>query len=97
MDYNKMNCCEAGCAVPVQAGRAENVTLTEMQKKSTEMSDEILSMVHRLSVYFFGPENMKPEEKRPMPDCFLNDLSLHIQMQDETLNMLNKMIDKLGA
>ena len=40
---------------------------------------------------------MKPEEKRPMPDCFLNDLSLHIQMQADTLNMLNKMIDKLGA
>lgn len=97
MDYIKMNCCEAGCAVPVQAGQAENETLTAMQQRSTAMSDEILSMVNRLSVYFFGPETMKPEEKRPMPDCFLNDLSLHIQMQASTLDMLHKMIDKLGA
>ena len=97
MDYNKMNRCEAECCVPVQAGQAANETLTEMQKKSTAMSNDILSMVNRLSVYFFGPENMKPEEKQPIPDCFLNDLSLHIQMQSETLNMLNKLIDRLGA
>lgn len=97
MDYNKMNRCEAECCVPVQAGQAANETLTEMQKKSTEMSDEILSMVNRLSVYFFGPENMMSEEKRTMPDCFLNDLSMHIQMQTSTLDMLHKMIERLGA
>ena len=97
MDYNKIPCREGDCGVPVQAGQVENVTLTEMQKKSTAMSNDILSMVNRLSVYFFGPENMKQEEKQPIPDCFLNDLSLHIQMQADTLNMLNKMIDKLGA
>lgn len=94
MDYNKMNCGEGECALSAQA---REDTMAVMQQRSTAMSDEILSMVHRLSVYFFGPENMKPEEKRTMPDCFLNDLSLHIQMQAETLNMLNKMIDKLGA
>ena len=94
MDYNKIPCCDSGCAVSAQA---REDTMDVMQQRSTAMSDEILSMVNRLSVYFFGPENMKPEEKRPMPDCFLNDLSLHIQMQADTLNMLNKMIDKLGA
>ena len=94
MDYNKIPCREDECAVSAQA---REDTMAVMQQKSTSMSDEILSMVHRLSVYFFGPENMKPEEKRPMPDCFLNDLSLHIQIQADTLNMLNKMIDKLGA
>lgn len=94
MDYNKIPCCEGERAVSAQA-REE--TLAAMQQRSTAMSDEILSMVHRLSEYFFGSENMKSEEKRPMPDCFLNDLSLHIQMQADTLNMLNKMIDKLGA
>lgn len=96
MDYNKIPCRESECAVSAQA-REE--TLTAMQQRSTEMSDEILSMVRRLSVYFFGPENMKPEEKQPMPvpDCFLNDLSFHIQMQASTLDMLHKMIDKLGA
>lgn len=94
MDYNKIPCREGECAVSAQE---REDTMAVMQQRSTAMSDEILSMVHRLSVYFFGPENMKPEEKRPMPDCFLNDLSLHIQMQAETLNMLNKMIDKLGA
>lgn len=94
MDYNKIPCCDSECAVSAQA---REDTMAVMQQRSTAMSDEILSMVNRLSVYFFGPENMKPEEKRPMPDCFLNDLSLHIQMQADTLNMLNKMIDKLGA
>ena len=94
MDCNKIPCREGECAVSEQA---REDTMAVMQQRSTAMSDEILSLVHRLSVYFFGPENMKPEEKRPMPDCFLNDLSLHIQMQAETLNMLNKMIDKLGA
>lgn len=94
MDYNKIPLREGECAVSEQA---REDTIAVMQQRSTSMSDEILSMVHRLSVYFFGPENMKPEEKRPMPDCFLNDLFLHIQMQADTLNMLNKMIDKLGA
>lgn len=93
MDYNKIPCREGECAVSAQA-REE--TLTVMQQRSIAMSDEILSMVRRISMYFFGTENLKPEEKRPMPDCFLNDLSLHIQMQADTLNMLNKMIDRLG-
>ena len=61
------------------------------------MSNDILSMVNRLSVYFFGPENMKPEEKQPIPDCFLNDLSWHIQTQASTLDMLYKMVERLGA
>ena len=94
MDYNKIPCREGECAVSAQL---REDTMAVMQQRSTGMSDEILSMVHRLSVYFFGPENMKSEEKRPMPDCFLNDLSLHIQMQAETINMLNKLIDRLGA
>ena len=97
MDYNKIPCREGECAVPVQAGQVENVTLTEMQKKSTAMSNDILSMVNRLSVYFLGPENMKPEEKQPIPDCFLNDLSWHIQTQASTLDMLYKMVERLGA
>ena len=94
MDYNKIPCREGECAV---SEPLREDTMAVMQQRSTGMSDEILSMVHRLSVYFFGPENMKSEEKRPMPDCFLNDLSLHIQMQAETINMLNKLIDRLGA
>ena len=94
MDYNKIPCCEGECAAPAQA-REE--TLAEMQQKSTAMSDEILSLVHRLSAYFFGSENLEPEEKRAMPDCFRNDLSLDILTQTCTLDMLHKMVERLGA
>ena len=94
MNYNTMNCCEAECSGEVSE---RELTLAEMQQKSTAMSDEILSMVHRLSAYFFGHENLKPEEKRAMPDCFRNDLSLDILTQTCTLDMLHKMVERLGA
>ena len=94
MDCNKIPCFDGKIAASAQA-REE--TLAEMQQKSTAMSDEILSLVHRLSAYFFGPENLKQDENRAMPDCFRNDLSLDILTQTCTLDMLHKIVERLGA
>lgn len=94
MDCNKIPCFEGKIAASAQA-REE--TLAEMQQKSTAMSDEILSLVHMISAYFFGSENLEPEEKRAMPDCFRNDLSLDILTQTCTLDVLHKMVERLGA
>lgn len=94
MDYNKMNCCEAECSGEVSE---RDLTLIGMQQKSTAMSDEILSMVRRISMYFFGPEDMKTEEKRPMPDCFRSDLEQDLQLQSMTIDVLMRMFARIGS
>lgn len=94
MDYNKNACFEGACDVsePVRES-----TLTEMQQKSTAMSEEILSMTRRISHHFFGIDNQELEEKNPVPECFRNDLGLDLQMQCKTIDVLQRMIAMIGT
>lgn len=73
-------------------------TLTDMQKKSRAIAEDIYVLITRLGEHLFALPPEKPREEKPsMPDCLRNDVYWELQTLRAVHENLLCLLHELGA
>ena len=98
-NYMNHTCgCKPSGDYPKEDAPIPEATLTDMQKKSQAIAEDIYVLINRLGEHLFALPPAKPREEKPsMPDCFRNDVFWELQTLRIAHDNLLCLLHELGV